>query len=67
MVSMAMILVNSGQVVKLVAERVANCQVRVGSGYQNPGSGPGTGITLNLETGYPRVISGYILGFSENM
>ena len=39
----------------LVVERVANCRVRVGSGYQNLGSG--SGITLNLKPG-TRVPSG---------
>ena len=41
----------------LVLYRVANCRFRVGSGYDNLGSGSGTGITLHLEPGY-RVPSG---------
>ena len=46
-------------VVVIVSDRVANCRVRVGSGYENLGSGSGTGITLHLGPGY-RVPSGNI-------
>ena len=41
----------------LVLQRVVNFRFRAGSGYCNPGSGPGTGIPLNLKPGY-RVPSG---------
>ena len=40
-------------VAKLVLQRVVNFRFRAGSGYCNPGSGPGTGIPLNLKPGYP--------------
>ena len=42
---------------EIVLDRVVNFRFRAGSGYCNPGSGPGTGIPLNLKPGY-RVPSG---------
>ena len=42
---------------EVVLQRVVNFRFWAGSGYCNPGSGPGTGIPLNLKPGY-RVPSG---------